>query len=224
MRPTAPKGVRSSIMCTVVAAVAASSLGCNRPARTPEPGPVSTRDTEFEQKMTTVLTEAGADRSRLEIRCRNEHCEVSCKPAPTRQCVADLHRATAWGSKARTSEALPMFSQIRHNDDKGIGYYSFCSKECSESLLARRQLFQRMATRLANSPAIELCRKNAVAHGLALLTVEISSSGSPTVTVSGEIENTPEADCVVQAMLAIVVDEKISTPMSNREFPIAINI
>jgi hypothetical protein len=74
------------------------------------------------------------------------------------------------------------------------------------------------------SPAMALCKQNASEHGQLLLYAEVPSSGTPSVTVDGELAGTSDADCVSKALPAAVIDERVTPPLSNRDLPIAVKL
>jgi len=50
----------------------------------------------------------------------------------------------------------------------------------------------------------------------------VTESGTPSVTVSSEIAETTDADCVSKALLAAVIDERVPPLLSGRDLPIAV--
>jgi len=117
-----------------------------------------------------------------------------------------------------------IFDAVGFGDQHGQGLFKFLSKDYLEALPARRELLNRIARRLHDSPALAACKQNTSAHGILLLYVDVPTSGTPTVMVRGELAETADADCVSKALLATVIDEEVAPPLSNRDYPIAVKL
>jgi hypothetical protein len=175
-------------------------------------------DRELEQRMTDTIVAAGANVQHFSVRCRADICSVKCVSVPRQQCMDELRSVARWsGSRA-------MFDAIAFQDVRGQLLFKFLSRHYVESLPARRELIGHIARRLRESPALASCKQNASAHGLLLLHIEVPVSGTPSVTVRGELADTSDADCVSKALLGTVIDERVTPPLSSRDLPIAVNL
>jgi len=175
-------------------------------------------DPTLEKRMGETLASAGADARHVRLSCRADVCKVKCQTSPFDKCVAELHAVAQW------SASKDLFYAIGHQDSRGVALFKFLSKASLESLPARRSILDRIARRLHDSPALASCQQNATVHGVVLLYVEVPVGGSPSVRVDGEVAMTPDADCVSKALLAAVIDENVTPPLTNRDLPIAVQL
>jgi len=65
---------------------------------------------------------------------------------------------------------------------------------------------------------------DASAHGVLYLFVDVPRSGTPSVRVHGDLADTADADCVSKALLATVIDERVTPPVPSGEVPIAVKL
>ena len=174
-------------------------------------------DPKLEQHMTEMLVGGGLDANRFSIRCRADICSVKCVSVPREKCVDDLHTASKWTD----SDVL---YGIGFQDKLGQALFKFLTYDAVAALPARQDVVTRIARRLHDSPALQGCKQNATAHGLLLLYIEVPKLGPPTVTASGDISQTADADCVTKALMGALVDERVTAPLSTRDLPIAVNL
>jgi hypothetical protein len=174
-------------------------------------------DPKLERHMTEILVGGGAEAGHFSIRCRADICSVKCVTVPREQCVAELHNAGKWSGNE-------ILYGMGFQDDRGQAMFRFLSDEYLSARPARQDVVSRIARRLHDSAALQACKQNASAHGLLLLYIEVPQLGSPTVTASGEISDTADAECVRKALMGAVVDERVTAPLSTRDLPIAVNL
>lgn len=172
----------------------------------------------LEQRMRETITSAGIEARHFRLRCREDACRISCDALPPEQCGEELRRLGQW------SAHQGLFEGIRHNNGRHVSLYKFLSREYIESLPARKTVLSSISRRFHASGALALCKDHATAHGLLLLYITVPVSGSPSVTVDGELAMSADADCVSKALLAAVLEERPSPPLTNLDLPIAVSL
>jgi hypothetical protein len=176
-------------------------------------------DSELEKRMTDTIVAAGVDVRRFDLRCRAEICSIKCVTLPREQCVDDLR------SVGRSSASQRIFDAIGFPDERGRqAFFKFVSKADLDSFPMRRELIGRIERRLHDSPTFKSCKQNASTHGVLLLYIDVPSSGTPSITVRGEVAQTADADCVSKALLAAVIEERVTPPLSSRGLAIAVKL
>lgn len=245
MKAKAGRTVRTSLLTAL--ALSISALGCSgrqAPANKPKPPPPEAEDycvrygtsahgrasdmfadfcktqgsdPKLEQRMSAMLVRGGVNANRFSIRCRAGICSVKCVTVPRQKCVDDLHNAGKWSA----GDAL---YGIGFQDELGQALFKFVTYDAVAALHARQDVVTRIASRLHGSPAFHACKQHANAHGRLLLYIEVPKLGPPTVTASGDISQTADADCVTKALMGAVVGERVTAPLSTRDLPIAVNL